>query len=411
MTTDIFARPLFTDGEGITSEDLNDSSGRPMAYFYDQILASMFPREAFVGDTDTFWSIVDTPYALALTCFGAHPKQGSANNKIKISNGVLFQPIAVPDGTEPKLLGYSFNFEEVTIANGDASNPRVDLVQMKLEYVNDTTAARHFKDATTGAITSTTPTIRRRVKCTLSVKQGTPAASPVYPDPDAGTVAIAGVLVGTNYVAAAPFGMDDAAGAVAVIHDQRLPLGTRRYGTLGNDMMWNSGSGFSTIGGGSGGGIIGVFRVTQDGESLYIPCRAWGNVGRLISLDCQFKDGTSLTSGIVRHDIGNASATLLNNANLNGSSSGQASLRRVTLAQIQASHAPAAGPTALPSTVWGIGAPIWTNGRRSPGVQNTGENDISFPIEANIVSLRYSNPLGGSVNEWYRATFYIAEGM
>lgn len=402
MTTDIYTQTLISDGMELDPTDLSRLSARPLAYLYDQVVMTSYPREATgVTDTETAFSAVGLPYALSLGVIPGHPGQGSANNKVRIWPGTLCQAIADPDGTEPKLLAYTFTNEEVTIANGDATNPRVDLVQMRLEYVNET-ESRDFQDATTRALTSQTLAVRRRVKCTLSVKQGTPAASPAYPDPDAGYCVIAGLVVGATYAGATPLDRDDQAGARLVLHDQRIPMGVRTYGSLSRDFIF-AGTDFVGTGG------FYLERINNvDGNSLYIPPHRWGNNGRLIGYDCQFRDQTALTSSIVRLDAGNVADISMSGANLNGSSSGSMSLRKVRMDQFQLLHAPAAGPTVV-GNINGMGPPIWANGRRCPGVQFSGENDTSFPIEAQFVALKFTTP--GVGNRWARATFYLAEGL
>lgn len=402
MTTDIYTQTLISDGMELDPVDLSRLSARALAYVYDQVVMASYPREGvgFTTTTNDAFSPVGIPYAFALSVLGGHPGQGSANNKVRIYPGTLCQAIADADGTEPKFIAYTFTTEEVTIANGDATNPRIDLVQMKLEYV-DETEARDFQDATTRALTSQSLGVRRRVKCTLSVKQGTPAASPAYPDPDTGFCVIAGMFVGAAYAGGTAIVFDDAAGAALVLHDQRMPMRVRTHGTLSRDFIFN-GTDFVPAGG------FYVERIANtDGNSLFIPVHRWGNNGRLVAIDCQMRDFTALTSSIVRLDVGNATDTALAGANMNGSSSGSMSLRRTRLDQFQSIHM--SGGPVVTANANGMGVPIWANGRRAPGVQLTGENDTSFPIEAALLAIKFTTP--GASNRWARATFYIAEGL
>lgn len=402
MSTDIFTQTLISDGMELDPVDLSRLSARPLAQLFDQIVMATYPREGIntISSSDVSFSAVGIPYALALSVLGGHPGQGSANNRVRIFPGTLLQAIADPDGTEPKLIAYTFTTEEVTIANGDATNPRIDLVQMKLEYLNET-ESRDFQDATTRALTSQVLAVRRRIKCTLSVKQGTPAASPAYPDPDAGCCVIAGLCVGAAYAGATPLDFDDQAGARLVLHDQRMPMNVRTWGALQRDFIY-AGTDFVPTGGWYLERIANV-----DGNSLFIPCHRWGNNGRLVGYDCQLRDQTALTSSIVRFDAGNVTDTALCGANLNGSSSGQMSLRRVQSYQFQALHA-SGGPIVI-ANANGMGVPVWANARRAPGVQFTGEHDTSFPIEAGLLAIKFTTP--GVGNRWARASFWIAEGL
>lgn len=407
MAVDIFGRSLINDGEGLDPNDLSDLSARTLAIMFDQLIADMFPR-AVLGttlDAQRSADITTMPFAVSLTVTGARPRQGSANNKIQIAPGTLLQAIGAADGTEPKLLAYTFaGTEEVTIANGDATNPRVDIVQMKLEYVNDTPTVRDFQDATTRANTSTTFNIRRRVKCTLSIKQGTPAASPTYPTPDAGNVLIAGVVVGATYAGGSGLLFEDTAGAVVVLHDQRMPLRIRAHGSWPSDFFYPDGGDYVLA------GRIYVIRNAVTGAfDISMPLKRWGNTGRLVEMDCAFSETGTLNSKLARWRMDGGFLTILNEANMGGSGGGVMSLRRSGI--LLFAHAPAAGPTVQAVTVNGVqvGPPVWTNGMRAPALQNTGEYDTTFPISAGNLVLYYINPPAGT--RFHRATFYVAEGM
>lgn len=413
MSTDIFSRVYFNDGEGVDPVDFNGISDRILAIMYDQFVSEMFPREGIptalgnTGDLDadrsnTISDNTRCPYAIAVATSGARPRQGSGNNKVQLSPGTLLQAVAEADGTEPKLLAFKFaGTEEVTIANGDATNPRVDIVQMALSYAIDTTISRDFKDAVTGAVTTTTPTKRRRVQCTLSVKQGTPAASPTYPTPDAGCVVIAGVVVGATYAGGSGLLFEDTAGAVVVLHDQRLPLRVRPHGVWPSDYIYPDGGDYVYH------GHIYVSRdVHTSPLDIFMPCTRWGNTGRLVAMDCAFSEPSTLTSKLCRWLMSTGGVINLNNANMNGSGAGSLSLRQS--GRHLWGHAPDVGPTVLAASN-GMGAPIWTNGMRAPGLQPTGETDTTFPVEAGNLVLRYVDP--PVATRFHRVTFYIAEGL
>jgi len=406
MTTDLYSRAIFSDGEGIDLTDMQSLSGTPLAVLFDQLIYELLPREAATPDLDTAFDPTTMPYAVALTVAGARPTQGSANNKIKITGGTLMQAIAARDGTEPKLLAYSFpGTDEVTIANGDPTNPRVDLVQMSLSYLN-ATSARDFQDAATRALTSTTPTTRRRVQCVLSVKQGTPAASPTYPTPDAGCVVVAGVVVGTNYAAAAGFTFDDLGGATAVIHDQRMPLRVRSTSTLPANYIWvDTGSEFAIVNRFIAQRMTAAFSI-----DIRMPCLRVGNAGRLVEVNCTYNAPTGGSSSFLERF--NASvpttggANPLAGANFAVGSTGM-SLRRTALGIFQNLHAPVAGPTVL-AAANGMGAPVWSNGFRGPG-PSPGQFDTTFPINGEYLALKFTSPPVGT--QFAIATWHIAEGM
>lgn len=406
MTTDIFGRVLISDGEAVDPDDLNDMSRRTLASLWDQFAFASLPREAFLGDYDTAFTPTSmSPYAFALTVGDGRPTQGSGNNKIKITAGTLMQAIGSINGSEPQLLAFTFTgSDEVTIANGSV-NPRVDLVQMKLEYVEDAATARDFQDAVTRALTSS-PSVnkRRRIKCTLSVKQGSPAASPFYPIPDVGNVAIAGVLVGASYAAAGDFASSDSASAsVAVLHDQRMPINVRPHSSHASQWCYSATFFDNTANqkvernatGGSG--------------NIAMLCPVVAK-GRLIEIDCAFKDASTESSKLGTIHLGTGVVTALNGANLDGSGSGQLSLVRGQPLDFQTRHIPVVGPTIIAAGN-GMGVPVWANGKRNPEVQTTGANRnfLDFPVVPTSLCLEYE--VVTTATFFTRVTFYVAEGM
>jgi hypothetical protein len=256
MITDNFRQQLIDDGTEATLEQVNNAQRFLGARLLDQVLGQLIigqntgsPAQfdpEFPGQRGIDPPL--SPYAYCLTPGGAYLRQGSANNKVQIAPGTLLQRITNPrpptssgaggpgiggpgmDGLEETLLAFTFDgTTELAIANGDATNPRVDIVQMQLSFVEGDLLAQTYDNATPPAVLliSQGANTTRRVQCALSVKQGTPAAAPAYPDPDAGCVVVAGIVVGATYSAAAGFKFYDTAGAVAVLHDQRVPLCVR----------------------------------------------------------------------------------------------------------------------------------------------------------------------------------------
>lgn len=77
-------------------------------------------------------------WAYALTPGGASMRKGSTNAKVLITPGTVFQKIGASAGNNLTLLPFTFDGTlEVSIANGDVSHPRVDLIQMQLSLVPD----------------------------------------------------------------------------------------------------------------------------------------------------------------------------------------------------------------------------------------------------------------------------------
>lgn len=410
MTTDLYSTVLYQDGEQLTFDDLNNGQRFLRAQLTDQILQSLIgsvanasTRPDFGGDdgadASTLWAYCVSPGRAFL-------RQGSANNKIQVAPGTLLQKIANATGADSTFVPFTFvGTEEWTIASGDATNPRVDVLQMKLEYITDTLASVDFQDGATRANTTTpnTPT-RRRIQCTLSMKAGTPAASPRIPDPDTGFVPVGTAVVGHGWTSAgaAPiFGVDTAEANNVVIHDQRMPIGVKSLIAdpglflLGGTATRPS-AGFVTPGSGS--------------NNAWIRCPT--RTGRLLAID--LNTAASLLSG------GNlASAGALGRMQIllsgvpssdfvagNGFGSnitpGTQQIPRSRRIDFESLHTPNAGPTVLSSTTNSYGVPFWTSGYRCPQISTTG---VPSGKDANLY-LRLTNL--GAASSVAEATFYIA---
>lgn len=409
MATDNFSRVLYNDGEGLTHGDLNDSQTFIQAHIADQLLQSLIGSVSLLATDPEFGGQngTDAPshLAYALHAGSAYLRPGTDVNKIQIAPGTLLQKVGTTDGATPTLLAYTFDgTEEVTITAGNGANPRVDLVQMKLELIDDDSQTRDFEDATTRVITSTTPDKKKRVQCTLSVKTGTPAASPQYPDPDSGYVAVAGVVVGTSYLTSTAliFGYDTA-GANAVVHDQRMPLNVQGYY---NDAI--TGKGFSnwTLTSNNMGWIN-----DDDSNDLRFFCPKSGNTGRIVGI--QFKYFGVVTGGgtiSLSQNIANAGGSSQSRNILTDDldSSGVDVCAIFPYYAFEALHAPEAGPTVLPSSTNQIGAPLWTNGYRCAVIQD----DAKWSTLTVQPFLRFQTGSGTiTPNLVHDVTWFIAQGI
>lgn len=153
---DTFGIVLYSDGEELTPDDLIASQNVLSAYLTDQILESLCPREftdpvAFDRD---FWGISGDESRRIAYCIapgGAYIRPGSANNKISLGRGVLLQKSADQNGSGSTFIPFSFGNNTTdapdlwTIANGDPTNARVDLLQMQLTTIDDTPVSRLIK--------------------------------------------------------------------------------------------------------------------------------------------------------------------------------------------------------------------------------------------------------------------------
>lgn len=516
-TTDLYKSVKYTNGEEIVEGDLIDQQQFLAAKLADQVFRFLVPHVKqgatpfdpdFPGNNETAPSVFT--YALALHGGQAYLRQGSAHNKLQIAPGTLMQIVAAADGSTPQVLSYTFDGtgDQFTITNGDAANPRVDLLQMKLALVdgdlqsravlvagvkasldlstkttNDNTkvqakvpgvagndisisfakrvsgsgvtysengnavlvqyedgvstvadveaaiiasstlleikstgtaanvlhdpvdsfAYTHLASGADEIIEPTSVNKKTQVQCTLSVKQGTPAASPIYPDPDAGFVAVGGVVVGATYAAAADFLIEDTAGAVAVLHDQRMPLGVRTHHVMAKSFVYDPAQWTE-----QNYGVI----APSVPVLLQIVCPTGGPVGRLLGCALVNNDSVSGSYQMSKFFIegntavtGNAPVRLATAADLNGATSGLWKRRLEVMSDFEQAHAPAAGPTVQASGNASIGPPIWTNGKRAPDQPFKASQVDLVGFEAACISIASNFQSVGP------ATFWVAAGL
>ncbi len=238
-------RVLFHPGEGLDDRDFNDTQLYTYSQLVENLLASA-PARAIdnpvsplsiidheIGDVWNDGTLTNTgevfcPYA------GAGYVRATANaNELTTVPGPIMQCIGSTfDGSGESVALFRLPTTTLTTTTGDATHPRVDLVEVKLEFVDADNTARDFEDAITGAKTTTNFDKTRRVQCTIQIKAGTPAASPAYPAPTAGYAVLAAV-----YVPA----LHNAAHSADNLRDHRFPLGSVRvYDTPANE-FWRPG--------------------------------------------------------------------------------------------------------------------------------------------------------------------------
>jgi hypothetical protein len=396
MANDVYKTVNYSDGEGLTHGDLNNQTRFLAAQLQDQILGNILPNMDGTGENELVKANAATLYAYCLDVGGALPIQGSGNNKLKISPGTLFQKIANVNGNAPTLLAYSFDGSlEFTIAAGGGVNPRVDMIQMKLEYETGDLQSRDFEDAGTGVVTTENLPKQYRVKATVSLKTGTAAASPAYPAPDSGYVPICCVVVNASYTAANPLLIRDQSDDNATIHDLRLPVRSQVYTALPSTAMYNHGGEWSE-------GQVGISANSADGtDVLRIPCPV--QKCRLLTAKCHFVTDT-VPPTLAR--LGYHYAGALNNFgslrfwdDLVAASSGGVSLHRM---DNTSGDNISIGPT-IDESAADYFVPIWGNGARcySP-------NDIGGSAEMFTLALGVSAAASMAI---YGVIWTVAEGI
>jgi hypothetical protein len=214
------SRVLYSDGEGIVLSDMNDMQTRMMARLGDLFMGG-YEHES-TGEPERIWTSPGSGLCLVPRAGGAFPYAVSptVNLTVGIFQGWVCQDNsggpASPDGDDATVLSafVPSNASFFTMATADGSNPRLDLIQMKLEEIDDDSVSRDYEDAVTRAKSSSSINTSRRVQATFSVKTGTPAADPSPPTPDSGYAQWAIIRVPTS---ATGLNYDD-------IFDMRFPM-------------------------------------------------------------------------------------------------------------------------------------------------------------------------------------------
>jgi hypothetical protein len=159
-------RPLFSDGEELTADDLNDAGAAAVQSAWEWPgYGSLLPH-ALVSASSYDW-IFSTAEDLDTMVFsvGAPFYQGAGGDPFAFTFGAgllgLYVGSAQPAAGDPKL-------RWILVDNGAGATPyvfaaapagqlRTDLVTLAIAEIDDTAGSRDFKDAVTGALT-TNPT-------------------------------------------------------------------------------------------------------------------------------------------------------------------------------------------------------------------------------------------------------------
>lgn len=184
----------YAPGSQVDYADLNDLQDGVVSH--EHLLATLRGLARINDEKDVAPS---TSYVFAVGS-GAAPYAGGSARQVNNVAGVLLQMVG------GVFLAYPVTANELqtTLAVGDGSNPRIDLIQVKIV------------PGPPG------PTL------SFSTKQGTPAASPTEPTPDSGFVKWASVFVPTSFNTV----IDP-----ANIWDQRMPLGLKMIDIPGH--LWS----------------------------------------------------------------------------------------------------------------------------------------------------------------------------
>lgn len=291
--------------------------------------------------------------------------------------------------------------ETLTTAVG-GGNPRIDLVEVKLEYVDGDLQTRHFEDATTRQPSSQPNTPKeRRAQLTYQIKQGVAAASPVYPTPTVGFIALAAIYVPAGH---------NAVHAAANIRDLRMPLGVRAIDVDFTQMRKTGTNPWAEL----GGAILSTALASTPTDWVYAVCPVASPSARLlgVGLHCALGDDAIVELVQLSHPTSNAAPTantiadnLLDDIDAVGGFSYVDMIQLMDLIDSAGSF--------LGTRDGHNGTPVWCNGTTG-GMANRGAAPAAGAAVATKLALRFSCDGSGVSGPGGRASFvrfWIAEGL
>lgn len=171
------SRQNFTEGQEIVTQDLNAISQGLEETLLDNVIWPLIAAAAgFFGNG--FYVTYDS------------------STGVTVSEGWGIQRDANQTDPEPmtRILVNDDDSTIYAIETPDATNDRIDIVQVKWEIANGATGTREFK-AAGGSVGDATAQLRKDWSADIQIKTGTPAGSPSAPTVDTGYVKIAELYV------------------------------------------------------------------------------------------------------------------------------------------------------------------------------------------------------------------------
>jgi hypothetical protein len=385
----IIKEVLFNDGEGIDHTDFNDLQRFLRSQFLDMGMAQIGRgSDGLLGGA--IGSISNYPGVLGDHCA---PSVASGMT-IDVAAGMLMQstmPGGVPSGDDALVLSFwvGNGVLDTVHAAADPTNPRWDLVSIELSYADGDTESRDFQDASTLALSTTTPNKRRNVVCTKTVTQGTPAATPTIPATPSGDVPLYAV-----YIPAAAVTLLN-----ANIFDYRLPAGRFVVDCYAYD-AYNKGRRSGTFVAPITGTAFGYIEASvASSDLLFIPEGFVANNARLVAVHAVSGDTTGLSTYTLRR------FNALNYGNLAGS------VAHNTLPLVAMEALTGLESTETTTLNGGLIAtrsgPIWINGFGA-GYANQPEN-LSAPNEFSRLGVHWE--AGGNNDRISMVRMFFAGGL
>lgn len=289
----------------------------------------------------------------------------------------------------------------VQTAVGDATNPRIDLLEVKFSYADGDPQTRHFEDAVTRAPSSQPSTNKdRHVVFDYQIKAGTPAANPTYPTPTAGYVALAAVYVPANH---------NAVHSPDNIRDLRVPFGIRAVDVDVKGFHFTGSNPWTALGmlAAAGGSS------DPDDDRVIVPCPISSRNARLVAVGIHGDLGGDARFALVRMDHDNTSPlpppTITELCDLGGicSAPGFAFADAIMIADALNVGGVYKGVRAANTRV---GTPLWcngwSNGAGRPGVAS----DDGVETTTSRLAVSFGGETAASCRVAY-VRFWIAEGL
>lgn len=201
------ARVVWNDGEGLIHTDFNDQQAYGRKTLFDYLLwnfASADENPLWGVNPDDFWQPSTGAYGSTIRPLrGAGTVRILTASSIRVYGGMFLEltdgPFDADDSISLLAAGEQTDF--TGIAATSAGTFRRDLVQARVVLDNAPTESRDFKDAVTGALSTSSIVKRADLNVEFSIKTGTEgtAAATLNPanlgNPDAGWSVIGAYLV------------------------------------------------------------------------------------------------------------------------------------------------------------------------------------------------------------------------
>lgn len=334
---------LYNDGEALDYNDLNNAQRYMRSALNDGVLswlARTHELDQGAGSTlnsGTYLSVVGN---------SMYPSITGSSLVVTVTLGPCGQHASGADrsGDDVYMIWHYFDptIETYSFTSGaaDATNPRWDILQAKIDHTTGASETRDFKDATTGVLSSQSMNKERQTRLTMSIKAGTAAGSPTQPTPDAG------------YVKLFAWRIEAAATAItaANFRDYRMPIGLRIVDVHGHAMSRTGGFTESSDG-----------ALVADGMSTCTAIASPQTTG-------PWRSGRVVAVGLASDTVAGSGATAV----LSTTEYGVYPYTQATLLDVSSSLIDNTGGFAFRGLLL-VDQPIWMDGTSAPSIQGASD--------------------------------------